>query len=115
MKKEITKLNFENFIWLLFISLSILNINGNNFEKDYLKTKNNIYKTYSNDIYNLVIKVSILIYLYFFIRNYKEYEKSNTKELYIIKLLGSTLFLSGILCLYYFQNKQKKFIGSPGI
>lgn len=115
IKNEINQLNFENFLWLIFIIIAILNITADNDEKEYLKTKNNIYKNKANKIFNITLKITFLIYIYFFIRNFNAYEKSSLKEkkLYAIKLLGSSFLIAGILCLIYFQNKNSSFIGSP--
>ena len=55
--------------------------------------------------------------IYFFIRNYKAFEKANDneKKLFAIKLLGSALLISGVICLIYFQFKQVDFVGTPVI
>lgn len=37
------------------------------------------------------------------------------KNLYIIKLLGSSLLVAEVLCLLYFQAKQTSFTGSPAL
>ena len=37
------------------------------------------------------------------------------KKLYLIKLLGSSFLIAGTICLWYFQNKESLFVGSPAI
>lgn len=115
--KEVQRLNFEDFLWLTFAILSLLNIYGDYDDKKYLKSGNNIYRIESNQIFTLTLVVTFFIYLYFFIRNYKNYEVSaeNEKKLYSIKLLGSAFLIAGIICLLYFQTRQTSFIGSPAI
>lgn len=37
------------------------------------------------------------------------------KKIYLIKLLGSSFLIAGNICLWYFQNKESSFVGSPAI
>lgn len=112
---EISRLHFENFLWFLFIILSCLNIYGDYDEELFLKKHDVYYKRESHAIFTFTIMITLFIYLYFFIRNYKAYELASEREkrLYSIKLLGSAFFISGVLCLLYFQLYVKSFVGSP--
>lgn len=114
---EINRLNFEDFLWILFAVLALINVYGDYNEKEYLETNNNNFEEKSNKIFEITLIITLFIYIYFFIRNYKAYEKASTEEknLYTIKLLGSSLLIAGILCLLYFQTKQTSFIGSPAL
>ena len=114
---EIKRLNLENIIWIFFIVLSALNIVGDNEEKKYLETHQENYHNLSNHIFLLTIVLTLFIYIYFFYRNYKAYKEANTKDkqLFLIKLLGSSFLIAGVICLIYFQSKQTNFIGSPAI
>lgn len=114
---EINRLKFENFLWILFACLCISNAYGDYEEIEYLETDNQTYKTKSNKIFTTTLIITLLIYIYFFLRNYKAYEKATIEEknLYTIKLLGSSLLIAGILCLIYFQTKQTSFTGSPAL
>ena len=113
--EKIRRLNFEDFLLTIFICLSILNIIGDNYEKKYLKTFNIYYKANANKIFDFTLSITILIYLYFVIRNYNSYKniEENNKKLYSIKLFGSILIIVGDICLLYFQKKQESFIGIP--
>lgn len=113
--KEIKRLKFEEFLWTIFIIISILNIYGNKLEEKFIITKQREYEKKSDKIFKITLIIVLLIYTYFFIRNYNAYKKSslNEKKLYEKKLLGSSLLIAGILLLIYFQFKQKSFIGSP--
>lgn len=97
--------------------LCFINIYGDYNDKEFLKTNNTYYKNKSNNIFEITLFVTILIYLYFFTRNYKAYQKASDdqKKLYIIKLLGSSLLIAGVICLIYFQINQSSFIGAPAI
>ena len=109
--EEIKRLNFEDFLWIVFIFLSIMNIYGDYNEKEFLKTNRKSFKDSANSIFELTIIVTFLIYIYFFVRNYNALEKATEeqKNLYAIKLLGSSLLIAGVLCLLYFQRKQRWF------
>ena len=71
----------------------------------------------SFDVFLFVLIIGFIIYLYFLYRNYRIFLKTKDEEkgLFIIKLIGSALLLSGSICLIYFQYKQTDFIGTPGI
>lgn len=115
--EEINRLKFEDFLWIVFAFLSIVNIYGDYNEKEFLETNNKNFKETSNIIFETTLIITLLIYIYFFVRNYKAYEKATVEEknLYTIKLLGSSLLIAGILCLLYFQTKQTSFVGSPAL
>lgn len=117
MDKEIFRLEFENLLWVIFIMLSLLNIYGDLDDEKFLKTNNTSYKMESNYIFNFTLTVTLFIYLYFFIRNYKKYMEVNNyqKKLYSVKLFGSIFLIVGVICLLYFQSHQNSFVGSPAI
>lgn len=114
---ELKRLDFENFLWILFAILSVMNIIGDDKEEEFLLTNESSFHDASNKIFEITLVVTLLIYIYFFIRNYHFYEKSSpeNKQLYLIKLLGSSFLIAGIVCLIYFQFKQTSFVGSPAI
>lgn len=114
---EINRLNFEDFLLLVFIVLSIINIYGDYNEKEFIKTSDRKYKNKANVIFEITLFVTLFIYLYFFIRNYNAYQKAEEKDkkLFIIKLMGSGLLIAGIICLIYFQDKQTSFTGTPAL
>jgi len=115
--REITRLNFEDILWGITIITGILSIIGNYCEKEYLKTNQYVFKNRANKLFEITAVVTLLIYIYFWQRNYNAYEKCSErdKKLYLIKLLGSSFLIAGSICLIYFQFKQEDFIGSPGI
>ena len=115
--EEIKRLNFENLIWIAFVILSLLNIYGDNLEKDYLTTNNKEKEKHANSIFEITLIITFFIYIYFFQRNYKAYHKASLdeKKLYLIKLLGSSFLIAGVICLLYFQTKNSNFIGGPAL
>lgn len=117
IEDEISRLNFEDFLWFIFALLCFLNIKGDKDDKEYLKTNNKYYKNESNKIFEFTLIITSLIYIYFFFRNYifLNRVKDSQKQLYRIKLLGSSLLLAGVICLIYFQVNNNSFIGSPAL
>lgn len=104
-QNEYKRLLFEDNISIIFIILSILNIKANNIVEDALITNN--YDNYNKaiNIYKFNIIVSILIYIYFVIRNYSFYERAieNNKNPSFekIRIIGSVLILIGTILLAY--------------
>lgn len=104
-QNEYKRLLFEDNISIIFIILSILNIKANNIVEDALITNN--YNNYNKaiNIYKFNIIVSILIYIYFVIRNYSFYERAieNNKNPSFekIRIIGSVLILIGTILLAY--------------
>lgn len=94
---ELNRLKFEDFLWLVFAALCVINVYGDYNDKEYLKTNNNYYKNKSNIIFEITLIITFFIYIYFFARNYKFYQKvfDDKKDLYSIKLLGSSLLIAG--------------------
>lgn len=112
---DLDRLNFENFIWIIFIGLALLNIVGDYLLKEFIKNNNQSDESRANKIFLFVLVVTFFIYLYFFIRNFNALEKANEedKRVFSIKLLGSAFLIAGVICLIYFQFKQVDFIGTP--
>lgn len=98
----VKRLNFENLIWVAFIIISALDIYGDELLKKEVLYHDQKAKEKANKLFLGLSAFSILIYIYFFIRNYNDYKKYHNKS-YEIRLIGSTLILAGTLCLLYFQ------------
>lgn len=101
----IKRLSFENWIWVAFIVISVLDIYGDELIKKGIITNNKNYSTRANKLFLGIAYFSIIIYIYFLIRNYNDYKKYNNKN-YQIRLFGSILILGGTLCLIYFQKNN---------
>ena len=114
---DITRLNFEDILFIILIIGICFNIYADNCEKKYIINHDKRLEVRANKIYIIVLIVTGIIYLYYLYRNYDAYKKSNKedKNRFEIKLLGSAFFIAGILCLIYFQYKDPNFIGAPSI
>lgn len=115
--KELQRLNFEDILWVIFIFLGAANIFGDYNDKEYIKTKDRVYQSRADKIFTLTIEVTLILYLYFFVRNYNAYKKasSESQELFLIKLLGSAFLIAGAILLLYFQKNDSAFIGTPAL
>ena len=111
------ELDFEDFLLIISIILTLLNIYGNYNSKIYLQTKDINYKLTSNEIFKFTLSITLLIYIYFFIINYNSYKniEQRQKKLYSTKVFGTIFLIAGILCLLYFQNNETNFINTPAI
>ena len=114
---ELNRLNFEDFLWIIFAALCIANVYGDYNDKEYLKTHNPSFQARSNQVFEFTLIVTFFIYIYFLSRNYKFYQKvpEHEKQLYLVKVLGSCFLLAGSICLIYFQTRQNSFLGSPAL
>lgn len=98
----IRRLNFENFIWLVFIIVSAIDIYGDELIKRSVRDNDKEKQKKAENIFLFVALISIIVYVYFFYRNYIDYKKLPSK-CYLVRLVGSSLVLIGTLCLVYFQ------------
>lgn len=114
---ELKRLKFEDLLWIVFAILSIMNIYGDQLQKEYIQTSSNYYEERSNTIFEITLTITLCIYIYFFLRNYKSYKNvtSKNKSLYAIKVFGSIFLIVGTICLIYFQENNENFIGSPSL
>lgn len=112
IENEIERLNFEDILWIIFIFLSIMNIVSNNYQKEYVISRNQYYEDKAGNISIFVLTTLFFIYIYFFIRNYNMYNsKTNPNQTDLIKVTGSLFFILGTLYLLYFQvNSNDNFI-----
>ena len=51
MNEEINRLNFENFIWIVFASLCLLNIRGDNLEIESIEENNDSFHNEANKVF----------------------------------------------------------------
>lgn len=96
----------------LFLCFCHFKYLGDCDSKKFLISKEQIYKRQADSIFTLTLFITFFIYLYFFVRNYRQYQRisSYLKDLYFVKVFGSIFLISGILCLLYFQQGQKHVI-----
>ena len=101
IKEQLNELRIEDYIWIIFIFVSIVAIVSDHFERDWLLTKNkDDYKTYKT-INVVLLTISFLVYLYFVLLSYKKYKqtihKRSIRELFFseVNLFAASLFLIG--------------------
>ena len=102
----IKRLSFENLIWVFFIVASVMDIYGDELTKKSIIYHDKVSEQKAHRSFLRAISVSVVIYIYFLIRNYNDYKKYRTKN-YEIRLMGSFFLLVGALCLLYFQINNK--------
>ena len=98
----IRRLSFENIIWITFIAISAVDIYGDELIKKSVRNNDLEARIKAENIFLFVSLISLLVYVYFFYRNYTDYKKYQNKN-YEIRLIGSIFVLAGTLCLFYFQ------------
>lgn len=101
-ENTIKRLNFENFIWVVFIVISSLDIYGDELIKKGLKENDKSCQARADKLFLFLTFVSLIIYVYFFMRNYSDYQKYKNKS-YEVRLFGSILVLVASICFIYFQ------------
>ena len=102
LDNTINRLNFENLIWVCFIIISILDIYGDELIKKSLTSNDTNCRKKANKLFLGINLFSILIYIYFLMRNYNDCKKYNNDS-YQVRLIGSILILTGTICFLYFQ------------
>lgn len=110
----VKRLRFEDLIWISFIVISILDIYGDSLIRKSLLRKDQEANKKANHLFLGIISFSILIYVYFFARNYYDYKKYKTKS-YEVRMVGSILVLLGTFCLFYFQLTNTQEVDSTSV
>lgn len=108
MKNEkIEELVIDEWIWIVFIILSALNISGDELEKKCYMTNDLTKDEQAKKIFTFTVIVSFFIYLYLAKRNYHHVERLRNNHqdssLAEVRLLGSILIEIGVFLLLYFQ------------
>lgn len=110
-KERVTELVIDEWIWVVFIILSALNIGGDELEKKYCYHHDEQIKKRSKKIFTITVFCSFLIYLYLAIKNCKKYQKLklNNQDTNIIstRCLGSLLVVIASFLFLTAQLKDK--------
>ena len=119
MNNEMKELEFEKILALLFIICSIINLLGDNIEQKYYVTKNKIDKQKAKTLFIISLIIVLLIYIYYFNRNYNILKKSihSNKNTFneSIRTYGTILLIIGIICFIYYQISDDNSFGSPPV
>ena len=103
----LTELTVDEWIWIIFIILSILNIYG-----DYVKKEGIIYNDYqkgisTKKIFTFTVFISLIIYIYITNIKYQNIKvvkfQNQDPRLHQLRLLGSIFIVVGVFLLLYFQ------------
>lgn len=101
----INQLTFENYIWIIYVVIAIGNIVGDELIKKSISKNDKKADTIAKNIFTTSLIITIIIYIYFLNRNYKDIEKHNNSKEYKVRYLGSILTFIGLFCFLYFQIK----------
>ena len=107
LNEKLKQLKTENFIWLIYIGIIFLSWYANDLEKKYFVYKDLESKKKYRSIMIFIFSILIIVYLYFLkdsstdLKNLKEYDNQNKKNLTYISFVASLLIaISGFLFLY---------------
>ena len=93
MNNKIEELNIDEWIWIIFIILSLFNIYGDERSKCYYVSYNNKDKELSKNIFTTTVFISFLIYMYLFNKRYKVYKYNKDNNL-STRICGTRFFAS---------------------
>ncbi|MBQ8682010.1 MAG: hypothetical protein IJ509_03775 [Bacilli bacterium] len=107
-RERVTELTIDEWIWVVFIILSLLNIGGDELDKKYCFDHEIKEKELSLKIFTFTVFVSFLIYIYLAYKNCKKYRKAKMKNqdtslistrcfASILVVVASTMFLTAQL------------------
>lgn len=102
--EKIKELTFENYIWLLYIGIAIVNIYGDELIKKSIVEKDSSANREAMKIFKGILIINIGIYFYFLWRNYRDFKRYENDKKYLVRMIGSILVLAGTFCFFYFQE-----------
>lgn len=103
--ETINRLTLENYIWAIFILISIGNIVGDELIKHSITEHDKEKDSLAKNIFIISLIVTLILYFYFMKRNYQDYQDHKDDTAYEIRFFGSVLTIVGVLCFLYFQVK----------
>ena len=113
--KELKEVIINEWIWVIFLILSLANIFGDELEKKALK-EHEKHNAKAKKIFLITASVALIIYLYFVINSYNKLKKAQqenkntkTKE---INFIGQSLVFIGSCLLIYSNIKSKNEMGT---
>lgn len=105
--KRLKQINTENFIWIIYFFLIGMCLYANHFEKKIFLNNDEYSKEKYRKMTIIIFIIAVIIYIYFFIDNYRDFkslkqtDSIKKKKLNELSLLGSSLILiSGLIFLY---------------
>ena len=105
LAEKLKNLKISDYIFIIFIVISLSGIYADHKEKDELTNKDPKGKQKAHNIRLLALVVSLLIYIYFLNTRIKSKDKGVSKFLNNLEILESILFIIGGLIFIYTEYK----------
>ena len=83
--------------------IAIANIYGDELIKKSIREKDREASEKARNIFIIILGTTLLINIYFLIRNYSDYKENPEDESLKVRLIGSILLLLATLCFIYSQ------------
>ncbi len=116
--EKLKDLTIDEWIWVVFIILSLFNIYGDELEKKFYREKNPNAKSLSKNIFTFTVFISFLIYFYLGYKRYKvmKFRQENNLETNICqtRFFASFLVVIASFLFLYCQLTDKEDI-NPSI
>ena len=110
--ERVSELVIDEWIWVVFIILSILNISGDEIEKHYCYYHERRDKEISKKIFKITVFISFLIYIYLAYKNSKKYkialERNQDTSIISIRMVASILVVIASSMFLYAQIKDSE-------
>ena len=108
---ELREVTINEWIWVIFVILSLANIYGDELEKSSLQ-ENKKHNDNAKKIFLVTASIALIIYFYFVINSYNKLKSAKNQnkdtKLREINLLGNFLVFIGACTLIYFNIKNKQ-------
>ncbi len=108
---QIKELVIDEWIWVIFIILSVLNIFGDEFEKDFYQENDNFKDQNAKNIFTFTVFISFLIYCYILYQRYNKTKlfhlQNKDTTICDFRCLGSILVVIASIIFLCCQLKEK--------
>lgn len=110
-QKQLRQLRFENFLSVIFIALSVLNIYGDDLLQRFVVLQDKKDEKQAREVFLVALIITLLIYFYFAYRNHRELKeaiKNGDKNVFAhkIRVFGTLLLIVGVCCFIYFNRNS---------
>lgn len=105
---RIKELQIDEIIWIVFITISIINIIGDEIEKDYCTTQNQDKLNKAKNIFTFTLFASLLVYCYLLYLRYNKYKKNPNNYLNKDRFFASVLVVAASAIFLYCQLKDRQ-------
>lgn len=105
---RLKELQVDEIIWIIFITISIVNIIGDEFEKNYCTTQNPNSLNTSKNIFTLTLFASFIIYSYILYLRYKKVKNNPYNNLNKNRLFAGILVVVASIINFYCQLKDRQ-------